>query len=87
MEYDGALTSILVKNMTKENVYNYQYLEISDSNTCGPFLLGGEFYWITIGTEYVVVNQVHDKLNTYDTVSSDLTSTQISTIFSIQLVT
>ena len=47
VEYDVALTFILVKHMTKENVYDYQCLDISDIDTCYHLLLEGEFYWIT----------------------------------------
>ena len=81
VEYNGTMTFILVQHMTKENVYNYQCLEISDRNTCYHFLLEGELCWITTGMSYVDVNQIHDEMNTYNNVSSDLMPTQISSIF------
>ena len=86
MEFVGTLKFVLLQHMTKGKVYNHQCLEVIERDTCYNLLLGGEFYWITIGIAYVFVSQLHYELNTYDTISSDLTSTQISTIFSIQLV-
>ena len=47
VEYDVALMFKLVKHMTKENVYNYQCLDISDINTCYHLLLEEEICWIT----------------------------------------
>ena len=51
-----------------------------------PFIINGEFCLVSYGFESIVMIDIVDQLDAYDPVASDLMSTQISNIISVQLI-
>ena len=81
--YEGVLPYVPVRRPTKEEVHSCRRLELSSRAPWDPFLLDGQFSAVINGFS-TNVNALHIELEPLDPISSELMSTQISTIYSLQ---
>ena len=80
--YEGVLPYVPVRRPTKEEVHSCRRLELSSRAPWDPFLLDGHFSSFINGCE-TDINQLYNEAESFDAISSELMSTQLSTIFSI----
>jgi hypothetical protein len=81
--YDGVLPYVPIRRPTKEEVHSCRRLELSSRAPWDPFLLDGHFSTVINGA-VTDVSALHVELEPLDPVASELMSTQISTIYSLQ---
>ena len=83
VKYDGVLPYVPVRRPTKEEIHSCRRLELSSRTPWDPFLLDGHFSTAIIGA-ITDVNALHVELEPLDPIASELMSTQVSTIYSLQ---
>ena len=82
--YDGVLPYVPVRRPTKEEVQFCRRLALSDRNAWDPFMMSGEFCRVNADLDTVNMTDIVDQLEAYDPVASELMSTQLSTILSLE---
>ena len=84
VEYDGVLPFVHVRRPTKEEVHDCRRLAMSTREPWDPFMLTGEFCKLSTGFDDIDMVQILDEVDSYDPVASELMSTQLSQILSLQ---
>ena len=84
VEYDGVLPFVTVRRPTKEEVHDCRRLAMSAREPWDPFMLTGEFCRLSTGLDDIDMVQILDEVDSYDPVASELMSTQLSQILSLQ---
>ena len=84
VEYDGVLPFVPVRRPTKEEVHDCRRLAMSAREPWDPFMLTGEFCRLSTGLDDIDMVQILDEVDSYDPVASELMSTQLSQILSLQ---
>ena len=81
--YEGVLPYVPVRRPTKEEVHSCRRLELSSRAPWDPFMLDGQFSAAISGLS-TNISVLHQELEPLDPIASELMSTQVSTIYSLQ---
>ena len=84
--YDGVLPYVPIRRPTKEEIHSCRRLPLSERYPWDPFTLSGEFCAITSGMDNINMINLVDSIDSIDPVASELMSTQLATVLSMQSI-